>query len=112
MRSVSTTAGSWRRCRSVRISGEVQRPGTYRLLQNMTNVICSVNAGNPRQTAYLNSADLTRTPPRTGTVKTIPISVHLAKAIAADPQYNLLLQNFDDLLCIKYRAGPRKQVAI
>ncbi len=85
----------------VRISGEVQRPGAYRLLQKMTVRDLLVTAGNPRQTAYLKSADLTRVSFKDGQVTSHPITVDLAKAFAGDPRYNIPLQNFDELVVHK-----------
>lgn len=81
----------------VRISGEVQRPGTYRLLEGMHVRDLLVFAGNPKQNAYMPSAELSRTILHGKAITSYPITINLTKALAGDAQHNIVLQKFDEL---------------
>jgi len=81
----------------VRVNGEVQRPGQYRLSSNMTVRDLLMEAGNLKITAYLKNAELSRTE-RTGeSVSTFPVSISLEEAIKGNPKDNLLLLPLDEL---------------
>jgi len=81
----------------VRVSGEVQRPGQYRLSSNMTVRDLLMEAGNLKITAYLKNAEISRTD-RTGeSVSTFPITISLEEAIKGNPKDNLLLLPLDEL---------------
>jgi len=79
----------------VRVAGAVARPGEYRLKQNMTVADLLLEAGGPIENqTYLPRAELTRTrPDQTKEVR----AVNLEKAIAADPEENVVLQGQDSL---------------
>jgi len=81
---------------TVRISGDVQKPGTYRLFQKMTVRDLVYSAGNVKLTAYLNNAELIRTIRNGERVSNTTTTIDLSKALAGDPQNNLLLEPFDE----------------
>lgn len=81
----------------VRISGEVQRPGEYRLFKNMNVRDLLVMAGNPTLTAYMRQAEINRIE-RTGeSVTAMPVAINLEEALKNNPQHNIELQPFDEL---------------
>jgi protein involved in polysaccharide export with SLBB domain len=57
-----------------------------------------MRAGNVRNFAYLEQAELTRRQLDVAHEIGMRIEISLAKALAGDPEHNLLLQNFDHLL--------------
>jgi protein involved in polysaccharide export with SLBB domain len=81
----------------VRISGEVQRPGAYQLFKGMRVRDLLVFAGNLKLTAFTENAEVSRTYYSGSAVTTKPILINLAKALAGDPQHNILLEKFDEL---------------
>ena len=81
----------------VRISGEIQRPGEYRLFRNMRVRDLLMFAGNPRQTAYLSMAEITRINRTTSSVTSLPINISLEEALKGNPKDNILLQPHDEL---------------
>ena len=81
----------------VRISGEVQKPGTYRMLDGMRVRDLLVFAGNVKQTAYMPSAELSRTVLNGQSITSYPITINLTKALSGDPQNNIVLTKFDEL---------------
>jgi len=81
----------------VRISGEIQRPGEYRLFTNMRVRDLLMFAGNPRQTAYLSTAEITRINRTTSSVTSRPINISLEEALKGNPNDNILLQPHDEL---------------
>jgi len=54
-------------------------------------------AGNPRLTAYLNDAELTRLKITESSVSSYPISINLAEALKGNPQHNIPLEPHDEL---------------
>jgi protein involved in polysaccharide export with SLBB domain len=81
----------------VRISGEVQRPGEYRLLEGMTVRDLLYTAGNVKLTAFLKNAEIARIH-RSGTsVSMTSINIDLGRALENDPKHNLKLESFDEI---------------
>ena len=81
----------------VRVGGEVQKPGEYRLLKNMRVRDLLMLAGNLRQTAYLPSAEINRISKIATSVTSFPIYINLAEALKGSPKDNLLLEQYDEL---------------
>ncbi len=82
----------------VKINGDVQNPGEYRLYQNMTVRDLLVMAGNPKRTAYLKSAEITRIN-NTGTaVSSYSINIDLDQAMKGDLKNNIQLHPFDEMV--------------
>jgi protein involved in polysaccharide export with SLBB domain len=81
----------------VRINGEVQRPGTYRLFTNMTVRDLIMQAGNLKITAYTNNAEINRITRTGGKAKSFPIVINLDEVMNGDPKSNLVLSPFDEL---------------
>ena len=85
----------------VRISGEVQKPGEYRLYKNMTVRDLLILAGNPKLTAYMKNADITRLKRSGEAVSSYPININLEEALKDNPQHNIPLMSFDELIVRK-----------
>ncbi|MHB8766988.1 MAG: SLBB domain-containing protein, partial [Deferrisomatales bacterium] len=84
---------------TVRVSGEVRRPGEYRLRQGMRVRDLLGEAGDPHPVrAFLQNAELNRIRIEAGTVTSFPITVNLAEALARNPEHNLLLEPYDELI--------------
>jgi protein involved in polysaccharide export with SLBB domain len=82
---------------TVKVNGEVQRPGQYRLSNNMTVRDLLMEAGNLKITAYLKNAEINRTK-RTGeAASSFPITINLEEAIKGNPRFNLALLPLDEL---------------
>jgi len=81
----------------VRVGGEVQQPGEYRLYDNMTIRDLIIQAGNPTLTAYLKNAEITRIKKNGEKVTSYPISVNLEEALKGDPKSNIRLLPFDEV---------------
>ncbi|MBT1070975.1 SLBB domain-containing protein [Geobacter chapellei] len=81
----------------VRIGGEVQRPGEYRLFKNMAVRDLLIMAGNPKLTAYLKSAEIARIRKSGESVVSYPITIDVEKVLAEDPKANIPLEPFDEL---------------
>ena len=82
----------------VRISGLVHRPGIYPLTEGTRVRDLVMRAGNVRNFAYLEQAELTRRQQDTAGGQSVRREINLRRAMANDPTHNLLLQNFDHLL--------------
>lgn len=82
---------------TVRVNGMVQRPGTYRLLANMTVRDLVLLAGNLKNSAYLDSAEITRVRRTGATITSYPVPVNLGEAMKGNPQDNLKLEPYDEL---------------
>jgi protein involved in polysaccharide export with SLBB domain len=82
----------------VRISGMVHQPGVYLLTKGMRISDLVFRAGGVQKLAYLEKAELTRHTIDQGGDVAIRVEVDLRKAIAGDPEHNLLLRDFDHLL--------------
>ena len=81
----------------VRVSGEVQRPGEYRLSDNMTVRDLLMEAGNLKITAYLKNAEINRTKRNAEEASSFPIIINLEEAIKGNPAHDLALQPLDEL---------------
>ncbi|MBC8017486.1 MAG: SLBB domain-containing protein [Verrucomicrobia bacterium] len=81
----------------VRVSGEVQRPGEYRLSNNMTVRDLLMEAGNLKITAYLKNAEINRTERSGEEASSYPITISLEEALKGNPKDNLALLPLDEL---------------
>ncbi len=81
----------------VRINGEVQKPAEYRYFENMRVRDLLTFAGNPKLTAYLKDAELTRLKLTSSSVSSYPIAINLEEALKGNPQHNILLEPHDEL---------------
>lgn len=82
----------------VRINGEVQKPGAYRLYANMSLRDLIYAAGNVKKTAYLKSAEITRSIISKEGVQSHVLNVDLDEALKANPSDNVLLENMDEVV--------------
>lgn len=82
----------------VKISGEVQKPGKYRIFSKMTLRDLLFAAGNVKKIAYLKSAEITRTAISKEGIKSSIINVDLEEAFKENPKDNLLLENYDEVV--------------
>lgn len=82
----------------VTISGDVQRPGVYRVLSQMTLRDLILAAGNLRKTAYMQSAEVTRSEISKTAVKSRIVNVDLEEVMKGNPKDNLVLANFDEVV--------------
>jgi polysaccharide export outer membrane protein len=83
---------------TVRISGEVQRPGEYRLLDNMTLRDLVWAAGNVKKSAYLKETEIVRLEITGSSVTSHPITVSLADALKGVAGANIALHSKDEVL--------------
>ncbi len=81
----------------VRVNGEVQRPGEYRLYDRMTVYDLLMEAGNLKITAYTKNAELTRIKKSGESVSSYPININLEGVFQGNPKDNLVLAPFDEL---------------
>lgn len=81
----------------VYVGGEVQKPGRYRMFNNMTVRDLLTQAGNPKLTAYLKNAEIIRIKSTGESVTSYPIVINLERAIKGDPEHNLVLAPFDEI---------------
>lgn len=81
----------------VKVSGEVQAPGVFLLLQGMTVRDLLLQAGNPNAAAYLKSAEISRFSIKDDKAQLAPIIINLEEALKDNPKHNLLLMPFDEL---------------
>lgn len=96
----------------IKISGAVLHPGTYQLFEEMTLRDLISAAGNLKRSAYLEEAEITSYIPSGRETLTPRVIVDLERALAGDPEHNLLLRandqifirsipNFDEKLEVK-----------
>jgi polysaccharide export outer membrane protein len=83
---------------SASISGEVYRPGEYRLFPGMRVSELLDVAGGPTKNAYLKDAELTRRHVSQTGMQTEKIDVDLVGAIGGDPSQDIKLQDYDYLI--------------
>jgi polysaccharide export outer membrane protein len=83
--------------RSVTVNGMVYDPNEYRLVEGMRVKELVDVAGGLRKTAYLRAAELTRSHVSQEGMVTEKIDIDLEKALAGDPQHNIVLQDYDRL---------------
>ncbi len=81
----------------VRINGDVQKPGEYRLLEGMTVRDLLYTAGNVKMTAFLKNAEIARMRRTGDNVTMTTMVIDLGRALDKDPKHNLLLEPFDEL---------------
>ena len=81
----------------VSISGEVQAPGKYRLVEKMRVKDLVYQAGNLRRSAYLQEAEITRLVKTEKEVLSKILTVSLNAALKEEPPHNLLLEEDDHL---------------
>lgn len=79
------------------ISGEVQKPGAYRLFRNMRVRDLLTFAGNPKLTAYLKDAEITRLNRTADSITSYSIKIDLNEAIKGTPKDNITLEPFDEI---------------
>jgi protein involved in polysaccharide export with SLBB domain len=83
---------------TVSISGLVYKPDGYRLVANM-KVSDLVNMGGGlMKNAYLQNAEITRMHITQSGVQTEKIDINLEKALAGEPEHNIVLQDYDYLV--------------
>jgi protein involved in polysaccharide export with SLBB domain len=82
----------------VRISGDVRRPGEYRLLEKMTLRDLILEAGNIKKSAYLANIEIVRLRVTGSDVTSYPISVALEDVLKGTSGANVLLQDQDEVL--------------
>jgi protein involved in polysaccharide export with SLBB domain len=83
---------------SVTISGMVFDPCEYRLVEGMRVTDLINAAGGLKKNAYLRTAEITRRNITQEGMTSEKIDVDLEKALAGDPQENVLLQDYDYLV--------------
>jgi protein involved in polysaccharide export with SLBB domain len=93
----------------VSITGEIRRPGSYRLYKGMTVKDLVFAAGNLTNHAFQDRADLTRAMAGAEGTEIRKIEFSLRNAVAGDPTDNLLLLNND---VIHVRQIPRYEEAL
>jgi polysaccharide export outer membrane protein len=84
--------------RSASISGEVYRPGEYRLIPGMKLSELLDAAGGLRKNAYLKDAELTRRHVSQTGVETEKIDIDIEKALTKDPTQDVVLQDYDHVI--------------
>lgn len=84
--------------RLVSVSGEIVYPGTYDYYDNMTVRDLINLAGSSKRSAFLDNAELTRIEVQGGAARSVRFTVDLRKALAGDPQHNVVLQPNDSLI--------------
>ena len=82
----------------IRISGEVLKPGDFRLTEKMTLRDLIYTAGNVKKTASLKNSEITRnTISKEGVVSHL-INVDLDEALKGNPTHNILLKDMDEVV--------------
>ncbi|HQI29023.1 MAG TPA: SLBB domain-containing protein, partial [Sedimentisphaerales bacterium] len=81
--------------RRVTISGMVFDPNTYRLVPNMRVSDLVDTAGGLHKNAYVRTAEITRRHISQEGMATEKIDIDLEKALAGDPEHNVLLRDYD-----------------
>lgn len=79
------------------ISGEVQKPGSYRLFNNMRVRDLLTFAGNPKLTAYLKDAEITRLNRKEESISSYSIKINLSEALKGVAKDNILLEPYDEI---------------
>jgi len=84
----------------VGISGEVQNPGKYRLVEKMKVKDLIYQAGNLKRSSYLQEAEITRLVKTGKAVTSKIINIDLNEALKENSQHNILLEE-DDVLFVR-----------
>jgi protein involved in polysaccharide export with SLBB domain len=79
------------------INGEIQRPGIYRLYDNMRLRDLVLEAGNVKITAFQGNAEITRLKLTKESVTSYTINVNLQEALKENPRDNILLEPYDEV---------------
>lgn len=79
------------------VSGEVNKPGKYPLIENMRVKDLIYQAGNLKRSAYLQEAEITRLIKTEKEVTSKILNIKLDEALRENPEHNLLLQEDDHL---------------
>ncbi len=88
--------------RSITVTGQVNRPGTYEYAENMTVRDLVFAAGGLRESAYVDDAELSSSVIKPGQSFAIKYEkINLGKAMAGDPADNLRLNPYDTLFVKK-----------
>ncbi len=82
---------------TVHITGQVNKPGEYRLTQSMGVSDLIFRAGSLKDSAYLREAELTRMLIDQEGITTRQLEIDLGKALRNNPKHNILLQKYDTL---------------
>ncbi|MCE5265737.1 MAG: SLBB domain-containing protein [Deltaproteobacteria bacterium] len=84
--------------RTVAVEGEVGKPGDYQLTEKMTVKDLIFKAGNILESAYPDDAEISSLSTDNGQeAKLVQRNVNLRKALAGDPDHNLVLKPYDRL---------------
>jgi len=95
----------------VRVKGEVRKPETYQLTENMRVKDLIIAAGGLNREAYMGRCHLFRTDPETKNVTLI--TFNLENALTDDPSNNVLLQDQDEVVIHSIREyKPKEFVSI
>ncbi|MBI5454237.1 MAG: SLBB domain-containing protein [Deltaproteobacteria bacterium] len=95
----------------VSIAGEVRKPGTFELEENLTIKDLVKKAGDVTENALLKDAELYRTDKNTKDVRLLKFN--LSKALAGDPSDNLKLVDADRVVVHSFwETGPKPHVNI
>jgi len=84
--------------KTVSISGEVFRPGKYRLVPDMNVKGLVDTAGGLMKNVYLKTAEITRRHVSQSGMRTEKINIDLEKALAGVAKDNITLQDYDHLV--------------
>lgn len=87
-----------RKTQTVGVSGMVFDPNRYQLVPDMRVSDLVDTAGGLQKNAYLKTAEVTRRHITQDGMTTEMVSINLAKALAGNPQDNILLQDYDHLV--------------
>ncbi len=83
---------------TVIVSGMVFDPNEYRLIPGMRVKDLIDAAGGLQKNAYLRTAEVTRRNITQDGMSTEKVDISLEKALAGDPQHNILLRDYDHLV--------------
>ena len=84
--------------RIVAVEGEVGKPGEYQLTERMTVKDLVFKAGNLLESAYIDDAEISSLTTGGGQeAKLLQRNINLRKALAGDPEHNVLLKPHDRL---------------
>jgi polysaccharide biosynthesis/export protein len=82
----------------VAVEGEVGKPGEYQLTERMTVKDLVFKAGNILESAYIDDAEISSLATGDGQeAKLLQLNINLRKALAGDPDHNVLLKPHDRL---------------
>jgi protein involved in polysaccharide export with SLBB domain len=100
------------RKRTVSIDGEVTKPGTYKLTQNMTVKNLVFAAGNILESAYHDEAEVSSSIIENGrSVRIDYQKINLGLALDGDPAHNIVLQPSDRIFVKKIPDWKEEQFA-